>query len=258
MNHKIELNLNELPQYKSSNYRHFHDGERHVTRQCQAHVLLMMFDGVLTFTENGQEVSLSAGDWYVQRPGSHTFSRQPCVNPSYYYIHFMGDTAAPGPHSMPLYGQMNVPVMEKHVSKLHQTTLDPRASRTKIHYAFYDLLLALSSAEDLDAESAVAHQVFSRLQQHVSKSFSMEELSRQFGYHPDHITRIFKKTYGITPCQFANHLRLDRAQTLLSTSNRSIQQIAFDCGWSAPSLFYRAFVKAYKLSPQQYRMRHRQ
>ena len=69
----------------------------------------------------------------------------------------------------------------------------------------------------------------------------------------NHIIRIFKAEYNITPLAYANSLRVAQIQTLLKTTNRSILDIAYSCGYGSLSSFYKCFKKQTGLSPISFR-----
>ena len=56
------LSSEKLPQFLFSHDRAFQPGEKHVTRVCPEDVLLLMFSGVLRFTEDGVPVEVRGGE----------------------------------------------------------------------------------------------------------------------------------------------------------------------------------------------------
>ena len=61
----IDLNKNVV--YKFASFRYFEKMEHHINRFCKDNVLLLVFDGVLRFSENGEETEVRAGEYYVQK-----------------------------------------------------------------------------------------------------------------------------------------------------------------------------------------------
>ncbi|NOU93713.1 helix-turn-helix domain-containing protein [Paenibacillus sp. LMG 31456] len=68
-----------------------------------------------------------------------------------------------------------------------------------------------------------------------------------------HFIRSFKAAIGVTPYQYVLRLRMDEARRKLQRSSMSITDISFSLGFSSVSQFYRAFVKAVGLTPEQFR-----
>jgi AraC-like DNA-binding protein/quercetin dioxygenase-like cupin family protein len=61
---------------------------------------------------------------------------------------------------------------------------------------------------------------------HYTQPVSIEQLSRTLGYHRTHLSRMFKRTTGLSPKQYLMQIRLERAQTLLSDTSMPIDQVA--------------------------------
>ena len=68
-----------------------------------------------------------------------------------------------------------------------------------------------------------------------------------------HFHRIFSAVSGETLNNFTNRLRLEKAARLLRFSDRSLTDIALDCGFSSSATFSRAFRSGYDTSPSQFR-----
>jgi AraC-like DNA-binding protein len=67
------------------------------------------------------------------------------------------------------------------------------------------------------------------------------------------LIRIFKSEYGCTPIEMVYQKRLNHALTLLSTSNKGIEEVAERCGYENVSSFSRAFRKKVGMTPGKYR-----
>jgi transcriptional regulator GlxA family with amidase domain len=65
--------------------------------------------------------------------------------------------------------------------------------------------------------------------------------------------RDFREYYGTTPGKWLSEKRLSRARQLLHGSERSVSEIADDCGFENLTHFSRVFKEKYSLSPMQYR-----
>lgn len=58
---------------------------------------------------------------------------------------------------------------------------------------------------------------------------------------------------GVSPMQYAMHSRLTYARLLLQSTERSIADIARQCGWQDTSNFVRRFRRRFDCTPLQYR-----
>lgn len=65
--------------------------------------------------------------------------------------------------------------------------------------------------------------------------------------------RKVKSGLGMTPVEYIKELRLEKAERLLKSTSRTVQQIMFDCGFNSKTYFYREFAKKYGSTPKQFR-----
>lgn len=68
-----------------------------------------------------------------------------------------------------------------------------------------------------------------------------------------HFMRLFKSTYNMTTWDYINIKRIDKAISLLSTTDETILNIATQCGFNNSANFNRIFKKITQLTPKQYR-----
>lgn len=61
--------------------------------------------------------------------------------------------------------------------------------------------------------------------------------------------RDFKKHYNTTPGKWLTNRRLNRAKAIIESTDKSISQVAFDCGFNNASHFSRVFKEKFDLSP---------
>jgi AraC family transcriptional regulator of arabinose operon/AraC family transcriptional regulator len=79
-----------------------------------------------------------------------------------------------------------------------------------------------------------------------------EYLGRQ-GRSYDHQARLFKSTYGITPLQYVNSQRIERARNLLRDTELPVSQVAYRLGFGDVVYFNRLFRKVSGMTPGRFR-----
>lgn len=81
----------------------------------------------------------------------------------------------------------------------------------------------------------------------------MDRMCEISGKSREHMSRVFKKYYSQTPTEFITQMRLGMAVNLLLTSNLSVTDICYECGFENLSWFYKCFFKNFSKTPVQYR-----
>jgi AraC-like DNA-binding protein len=95
------------------------------------------------------------------------------------------------------------------------------------------------------------------VRQHVPMGgLSAEDAAGLVHLNPRTLSRRLAK-FGTTTAIELLKAKIEYAQNVLEKSDRSAEEIAFDLGYSDPSNFSRAFVKAVGQSPSKYRAQHR-
>jgi AraC family transcriptional regulator len=96
-------------------------------------------------------------------------------------------------------------------------------------------------------------RVIDHLRGNLHRQVKLEELAKVACFSEFHFHRIFGAVSGETLNNFTNRLRLEKAARLLRYSNKSLTDIALDCGFSSSATFSRAFRSGYDTSPSQFR-----
>ena len=76
-------------------------------------------------------------------------------------------------------------------------------------------------------------------------------LSAQYDYA--YISKLFKKSMGMTFNQYVNLLRIREGQKLLSTTKKSIDEITYLCGYTSTRTFNRNFLEITGSTPSDFR-----
>lgn len=91
------------------------------------------------------------------------------------------------------------------------------------------------------------------IRQHLSAHIALREMAAACSLSVRHFSRSFRHTFGISARQYLIRLRLERARTLLAHTNRPLAEIAHLCGFCDQAAFTRAFRKAERITPSQWR-----
>ena len=70
------------------------------------------------------------------------------------------------------------------------------------------------------------------------------------GLSPRQLERLFQRYVGMSPKQYLNGLRLERARALLTETDLPVSEVAYGCGFNATNTFTKAFRQRYGVSPR--------
>lgn len=97
----------------------------------------------------------------------------------------------------------------------------------------------------------LADQFYQYMNRH-SDSVTLKELSDQFSYHPNYISAVLNKEFGIPFSKLLLRMRMERALALMKGTSLPLEQIASLVGYSNSSNFYKAFRDCFHASPREY------
>jgi AraC family transcriptional regulator len=96
--------------------------------------------------------------------------------------------------------------------------------------------------------------VKSYVEEHLDRMLNIDELADVACQSRSHFSRSFKAATGKTPAEYVAARRLDRAMTLLSDSDISINGICHSLGFSSQANFTRGFRRKTGTTPKRYRI----
>src|SRR5215210_6552278 len=86
-----------------------------------------------------------------------------------------------------------------------------------------------------------------------AEPLNVGDLAKAAGLSPAHFSREFRATFGESPHGYLLTRRLERAASLLRTTDRSVAEICFDVGLRSVGSFTTSFTRTYGVSPMAYR-----
>ena len=150
----------------------------------------------------------------------------------------------------------------------HETRHDRRAShrapghRFMALAQFMTLVVLLSRAYNttptVESERimrigrAIAH-----LESHYGEDLKPAELAKLVGMSVRNFYRFFCEVTRETPHAYLQRIRLARGAAMLQTTDKSVIEVALDCGYSDGSYFARQIRSAYGISPRQLQTKQR-
>ena len=96
-------------------------------------------------------------------------------------------------------------------------------------------------------------RILKYIHEHITDEIEVEELAGVACVTKTYFIRLFKQEFGISPVQYINKKKVERAQLLLFTTNKSVKEVSYMLGISDHSYFIRLFRKLVGITPQEYR-----
>ncbi|TLS53675.1 AraC family transcriptional regulator [Paenibacillus antri] len=88
---------------------------------------------------------------------------------------------------------------------------------------------------------------------HITEDIDVQHLIDLYGRGKTYFYSTFKQAVGVTPNRFIHRLRMQIAMHLLKTTDKSVTDIAFDCGYHSIHYFNKHFKEYRQVSPREYR-----
>jgi AraC-like DNA-binding protein len=92
--------------------------------------------------------------------------------------------------------------------------------------------------------------------QNYPEKLTVQQIGEFVKLHPNYAMNLFQKTFGTTLIAYLTQHRVSHAQRMLSTTEETVTEIAFQSGFLSISRFNDAFRRACGCSPREYRRTH--
>ena len=90
------------------------------------------------------------------------------------------------------------------------------------------------------------------IKHNLTADLSLEVMAARYAFSPIHFHTCFKKATGRTLRTFVEEQRLGKAIRLLTATDLTLSEIAYECGFASQAYFSYAFKKKMKAPPREY------
>lgn len=134
--------------------------------------------------------------------------------------------------------------------------------RTLVFSNFIHLIVMLSRWYDLNFKDVGNYLLkistaINYIEDNYNKKINISTLAKLSGYSERQFVRIFKSTFSMKPITYITNYRMKKARQLINTSNLSIGEIAYLCGYDDNNYFSRVFKNYTGITPTEFRCNNR-
>lgn len=243
-------------QYISSGLFTAHEEWIHPKRKIDSYEIIYVICGIVYIQEEQSQYKLSTGDILLLHPNRVHFGYQTSpLKTAFYWVHFF-------------------------VSDFTQLEIAQQHFLFSDHYKFagyFKQLLHIANSPEYPAYSPDfvvmlllneicvgqkhVYNKFSKLLKDIAewirinsdKKLTAVMVAEHFGYHPDYICSLFRKSFGVSLKKYINDERIKYSKSLLLVSAYSIKQISDILGWENENQFIHYFKYHENMSPAKFR-----
>ncbi|MBQ7364176.1 MAG: helix-turn-helix transcriptional regulator [Clostridia bacterium] len=243
-------------EFKFFGYRQFEKGEHHITRVFSESVLILLVEGVLRFEEDGKSITLTAGEYYIQRAGLFQSGKRASDEPKYFFLHMNAAFSENEPEGLPIRGKFSEGAIRALAEEYDRLYRSRSANFFALNALMFEILAELENNTVPEKKrTVIAKDIKRYIASEYHAPLSLGDIAARYGYSEDYTIKLFKKEYGTTPYQYLIKKRLQEAERLLLSTTMSVEEISRKVGYNDFSTFYRDFKKRFGVSPGEYRIK---
>ena len=123
-------------------------------------------------------------------------------------------------------------------------------------YLALDDYLSQISLKKSFAGMNVVSKVITYMNEHFTEPITLESVAMALGYSSNYLSHCIQKLYGLNFCTTLASLRIERARYLVTSSDKTMSEICYDCGFGSERSFLRQFKSIMGFSPSEYRKKY--
>lgn len=108
--------------------------------------------------------------------------------------------------------------------------------------------------QEVDASNYSVHRVKQYIEEHYREPLSLNLLADYVYLSPNYLSNMFTKVTGSSLNKYIRQFRMEKARTLLVSTNMKIADIGAEVGYTNTSYFIKTFQSVYGMTPVNYRM----
>ena len=138
---------------------------------------------------------------------------------------------------------------------LESCASEERLSEAAVSQLLHQMLclLLLEDTGQTGDRSNIISEAIRYMNKNLYEPLTVEQIAKQVNLSPSHFSRQFKRNTGYSPYEYIILRRLDRAKYLLTSTQLTVKEIAFQIGYHSEENFIHSFQKNVGISPGLFR-----
>lgn len=241
-------------------------GAIHLERNADYWVLIFVRDKCLYIEIDGVEYAVEEDQILFLPAGTtHRGTRPYESGLVFYWVHFfVDDTDTPLPYDLPQHTTLKRPnIMVEYMRRYLDDYKDRRLAKLPPRSDILLTLMLLEIAGNHSDETtlpettvALAEKLYNYVTNRYDQDITVASIAERFGYHPDHISRVFKRAMGHSLTDEIHQRRIDKASQLLIESQLKVNEVGYKVGYNDRTYFHKMFKRFRQTTPSSYRRLH--
>ncbi len=101
----------------------------------------------------------------------------------------------------------------------------------------------------------IVYEAMGHIRRHYAEEISAQTMAQSFNLSYSYFSRVFKETVGKTFKEYLNSVRINQAERMLLSGDRTVSEIATACGYNDAAYFIKVFREIKGVSPKAYKKR---
>lgn len=102
----------------------------------------------------------------------------------------------------------------------------------------------------------IMQEILKFIENNYREDINFEDAAKRVNISPFYFSRLFKRISGMSFKSFLNSIRIEKAEDIITYSDKPIIDIAFECGFNSVRTFNRAFKTIKGYTPSSVRRQH--
>lgn len=219
-----------------------------------------VYEGEGTIQQNNEIYNVSAGDFFILHPGTYHHYYANKKKPWKKIFFTLDANPAFIDALMKLYDIENLVYLPKvyNPNRLEEIFELVKNDDGKIHRRLenivFNMIAEISDAQKkLQYDSSKVSTAKKFIDKRITTKITISEISEYVNLDVSYFTRLFKKTYGMSPTAYILQKKIEESKYLLRETALSINDIANHYSFTDAAHYIRSFINATGISPTQYR-----